>query len=326
MRSHSALYIDAGYLLAAAATRVTGSSLRRGVRVEYAALLAALAAHVESQSGLPLLRSHWYDAARDGKPTWEQEQIALLPKVKLRLGRIGVEGEQKGVDLRIGLDMVGHARNGAVDVIYLVSGDDDLTEAVEEAQAQGVQVIVLAVPGTDGTALAVSRHLAAAADELAIVPAELLDAAITAALTERLVREEHPPAPSASPPPSPSPSPSPSPNIVANRSRPLPPLSAPQDKGGATNATAGDIAATGADSREVNGVIGTVSARTFSAWAATATAEQLEDLRRNRPTIPRDLDRALLVDLSGALGTATLSDDLRITLRARLWDVIETDK
>lgn len=325
MRSHSALYIDAGYLLAAAATRVTGSSLRRGVRVEYAALLAALSAHVESQSGLPLLRSHWYDAARDGKPTWEQEQIALLPKVKLRVGRIGVEGEQKGVDLRIGLDMVGHARNGAVDVIYLVSGDDDLTEAVEEAQAQGVQVIVLAVPGTDGAALAVSRHLAAAADELAIVPAELLDAAVTAALTESLVREEHPPAPSDSPPPSPSPSPS----IVANRTRPLPPLSAPRDAGGATTAPAEDIAAdatTGADPRELNGVIGTVSARTFSAWAATATAEQLEDLRRNRPTIPRDLDRALLVDLSGALGTATLSDDLRISLRARLWDVIETDR
>lgn len=328
MRSHSALYIDAGYLLAAAATRVTGSSLRRGVRVEYAALLAALAAHVESQSGLPLLRSHWYDAARDGKPTWEQEQIALLPKVKLRLGRIGVEGEQKGVDLRIGLDMVGHARNGAVDVIYLVSGDDDLTEAVEEAQAQGVQVIVLAVPGTDGAALAVSRHLAAAADELAIVPAELLDAAVTAALTERLLRGEHPPAPSASPPPSPSPSPSPS--IVANRTRPLPPLSAPQDAGGATTtAPTEDIAAdaaTSADPCESNGAISAVAARTFSAWAATATAEQLEDLRRNRPTIPRDLDRALLVDLSGALGTATLSDDLRIALRARLWDVIQTDR
>lgn len=328
MRSHSALYIDAGYLLAAAATRITGSSLRRGVRVEYAALLAALAAHVESQSGLSLLRSHWYDAARDGKPTWEQEQIALLPKVKLRLGRVGVEGEQKGVDLRIGLDMGGHARNGAVDVIYLVSGDDDLTEAVEEAQAQGVQVIALAVPGTDGAALAVSRHLAAAADELAFAPAGLLDAAVTAALTERLVREEHPPAPasSASPPASPG--------IVAKRARPLPPLSAPHDARGATTAPTEDIAAdaaTGADPRELNGVIGAVAARTFSAWAATATAEQLEDLRRNRPTIPRDLDRALLVDLSGALGTArhgtaTLSDDLRIALRVRLWDVIETDR
>ncbi len=154
MRSHSALYIDAGYLLAVAATRVTGSSLRRGVRVEYAALLAALAAHVESQSGLPLLRSHWYDAARDGKPTWEQEQIALLPKVKLRLGRIGVEGEQKGVDLRIGLDMVGHAGMARSTSSTSFSGDDDLTEAVEEAQAQVCRSSLLAVPGTDGAARA----------------------------------------------------------------------------------------------------------------------------------------------------------------------------
>jgi hypothetical protein len=38
MRSHSALYVDAGYLLSSAATRVTGSSLRRGIEVDYAAL------------------------------------------------------------------------------------------------------------------------------------------------------------------------------------------------------------------------------------------------------------------------------------------------
>ena len=67
----------------------------------------------------------------------------MLPRVKLRLGRLSYTGEQKGVDLRIGLDLVMHARNQAVDVMYLVSGDDDLTEAVEEVQGHGIPVILL---------------------------------------------------------------------------------------------------------------------------------------------------------------------------------------
>ena len=41
-----------------------------------------------------------------------------------------------------------HARNQAVDVIYLVTGDDDLAEAVEEVQGHGIPVILLAVPTT----------------------------------------------------------------------------------------------------------------------------------------------------------------------------------
>ncbi len=89
---------------------------------------------------------HWYDSARNGVPDPQQERIGELSKVKLRLGRFGVNGEQKGVDLRIGLDLVAHARNGASDVFFLVSGDDDLTEAVDEAQVNGVQVVVFAVP------------------------------------------------------------------------------------------------------------------------------------------------------------------------------------
>src|SRR5690606_35289811 len=107
-------------------------------------------------SGLPMLRVHWYDSAKDGVPDAQQERIGELAKVKLRLGRFGVDGQQKGVDLRIGLDLVAHARNDASDVFFLVSGDDDLTEAVEEAQVHGVQVVVLAVPNVADRPHAVS--------------------------------------------------------------------------------------------------------------------------------------------------------------------------
>lgn len=175
MRSQSAIFVDAGYLMAAAATRVTGSSLRRGIKVDYAGLVSELIALVEERAGLPVLRVYWYDAGKNGAAEPEHEKVAVLPKVKLRLGHVGVVGEQKGVDLRIGLDMVGHSRNHAVDVIYLLSGDGDLTEAVEEAQAQGVQVFVLAVPTESGEPHGVSGYLTKAADGVEVLEGSILE-------------------------------------------------------------------------------------------------------------------------------------------------------
>jgi len=83
MRSNSVLFIDAGYLLASAATRRTGSSLRRGIAVDGAALLAGLADLVEKESGLPLLRINWYDSSRHGVPDYAQQQLAELPTAEV---------------------------------------------------------------------------------------------------------------------------------------------------------------------------------------------------------------------------------------------------
>src|SRR5215218_900917 len=113
MRSKCGVYVDAGYLLAAAATLITGTSLRNGIVTDYPSLLQGLSSEAQSLADLPVLRVNWYDAAANGVPDPEQERIGILPKVKLRLGRFGFDGQQKGVDLRIGLDMVAHARNGA---------------------------------------------------------------------------------------------------------------------------------------------------------------------------------------------------------------------
>ncbi|MCA0437137.1 MAG: NYN domain-containing protein [Actinobacteria bacterium] len=180
MRSCCAAYVDVGYLLAAAATRVTGSSLRRGVQTEYDALIAALIAQVEADSGLPLLRVNWYDAGSrpGGMPDATQDEIGALPRVKLRLGRLSYSGEQKGVDVRIGLDLAIQAQHRVADVAYLVSGDDDLTEAVEEAQGRGVQVVLLAVADHDGRPLAVSRHLIRAADRVLLIDPQAIDRTI----------------------------------------------------------------------------------------------------------------------------------------------------
>ena len=137
MRSYCAVHVDVGYLLASAATFVTGSSLRRGIAVDYPTLIARLVEQAETDSGLPLLRVNWYDsgARPGGMPDYQQDEIGLLSRVKLRLGRLSYSGDQKGVDIRIGLDLAIQGRNRVADVVYLVSGDDDLTEAVEEAQS-----------------------------------------------------------------------------------------------------------------------------------------------------------------------------------------------
>src|SRR6476620_5022309 len=177
MRSYCALYVDVGYLLAAAATRVTGTSLRNGVVVSYPDLVARLIADAEQASSLPLLRLHWYDSGNraGGTPDSTQEAIGMLPRVKLRLGRTSPQGEQKGVDLRIGLDLAAHGRNRSVDVIYLLSGDDDLSEAVEEAQSHGMQVVLMAVPDRSGKPHAVSRHLIREADDLIVLDGAVVD-------------------------------------------------------------------------------------------------------------------------------------------------------
>lgn len=314
LRSHTALYIDAGYLLAAAATRLTGSSFRHSVDVDYGRLLNDLIDLVEKRTGLPILRVYWYDAARDGIATPAQERIALLPKVKLRLGRIGVEGEQKGVDLRIGLDMVGHSRNGAVAAMYLLSGDDDLTEAVEEAQSQGVQVIVLAVPSKTGERHGVSKHLMLAADELEIIDADLLDNSVSG------VSPQGTPSTTADDDSTATTQASPA-DVARQAPARIVPLPTPGGTLGLLHSSAAAEAAL--DPEELAATINQVATRTYDAWATAATVAQHDELTAGRPSIPRELDRALLIDLSDALGEYSLSDQVRVALRAEFWAALD---
>lgn len=315
MRSSSAVYVDAGYLLASAARRVTGTSLRNGIHVEFRSLIDGLIRHAEEASGLPVLRVHWYDSAKDGVPDAQQTRIGELPKVKLRLGRFGVDGQQKGVDLRIGLDLVAHARNGASDVFFLVTGDDDLTEAVEESQVHGVQVIVVAVPNVQGRAHGVSRHLVLAADEVMTLAPELIDAA---------VRRVELPAPVPTPA-APVAMPRPTPRDIAMHSSPS--ITVPTSELAYSSAT-------GERSRLVPGYgmtseedeqIDTVVSNVLETFRQSAGDEAQQNLNRGRPSIPREIDRALLTDLSSALDVNDLSDHVRFRLRERFWRAYDAE-
>lgn len=322
MRSRCSLYVDVGYLLTSAATRVTGTSLRNGIHVEYAPLVEALVHQAEMMSGLSVLRVHWYDSAKDGVPDAQQERIGELPKVKLRLGRFGMDGQQKGVDLRIGLDLVAHARNGAAEVFFLVSGDDDLTEAVEEAQVHGVQVVLLAVPSTEDKPHGVSRHLMRAADGLEILPSETID--------QTVMKVEMPPATPPTPlqvavmPPVGQPRAKATPRDLAGLGRPA--AVSPSSSVLAYSAATGrepQILTEYEDLAELAEQIDFVVTNVLTAFRKSGTAEALAELRVGRPSIPRDIDKALLTDLSDRCGVYDLSEPVRYKLRARFWEMYD---
>lgn len=55
--------------------------------------------------------------------------------------------EQKGVDMRIGLDIANYAVNRTVDRIILVTGDTDCLPAMKQARTMGLQIILVSFPG-----------------------------------------------------------------------------------------------------------------------------------------------------------------------------------
>ena len=373
MRSLAALYVDAGYLLHAAATRVAGTSLRSSVKVDYAGLVEGLADQAAEMSGLPVLRTNWYDSGAGVRsaPDAVQTSIGMLPRTKLRLGRLSPNGDQKGVDVRMGLDLVTHARNNAVDVMYLLSGDDDLTEAVEEAQSHGVQVSLLAVPDRDGHAFGVSLHLRQEADGLELITPEVIDSHVTVAgpqgashaagqgsdttggreagpdtangapatpPTPASVRRPDEPtvprqplAPSpadeapvpASPetatsvPTAPEPIPVPTPRVLATRAlRPEPVYRTATGQAPVNHLAEVDI-------EEMTETIDGVVRQTLGAWQLTNTPTEVRQLLQDRPNIPQALDRALLNDLSTALGIYELDEPTRFLLRRRFWELAQ---
>ncbi|SEJ51755.1 NYN domain-containing protein [Demequina mangrovi] len=338
MRSNATVYIDAGYLVAAAATRLTGSSFRRGIQPDYPSLIGAILTQAEQLAGRPVLRSHWYDAARDQHPDEDQRVIEMIPRVKLRLGRIGNEGQQKGVDLKIGLDMVTHARNGAIDTLVLVSGDDDLTEAVDQAQASGVEVIVLAVPDAQGRPHGVSRHLQATADRLELISGDSLDASIVRRIATSTPAEAVKAVHDAPVPTSADVTAAPAADAAAHRPSPadlarprsgastrpidtyLAPVPVYSSSSGDTDAPAPVASQTGPTYDES---IAQVARASLNAFLAYATQAQLVSLRTNRPSIPRELDSTLLRDLSDAIGIYTLSEVERHALRDAFWDALD---
>ncbi len=151
-----AIFVDVGYVVASVAELLAGSAERHMISCDYGQLVRSLVDEAARDSGMPLLRTYWYDASLSGQPEHDQVTVADLPGVRLRLGRL-VRGEQKGVDSRIVRDLIVLAHDRAMAAAYLAAGDEDICEGVVEAQDHGVRVTLLGVPGVNQSRLLVQQ-------------------------------------------------------------------------------------------------------------------------------------------------------------------------
>jgi uncharacterized LabA/DUF88 family protein len=161
-----AIFVDLGYVLAAAGELCLGTSLRPQMDCDYEGLASSLASHLTDHCGLPLLRSYWYDAASGGIPTEHHRQLAALGSVKVRLGRM-VQGRQKGVDSLMVRDLMTLAQARGMVTAFLVTGDDDIREGMTQAQDLGVRAILVGVPGNNQ-----AHTLVWESDEHVVLPQE----------------------------------------------------------------------------------------------------------------------------------------------------------
>ncbi|MFI9272420.1 NYN domain-containing protein [Kitasatospora sp. NPDC052896] len=145
--------VDAGYLLGAAASLLAGESARSRVTVDHTALIASLRERAEEETGLPLLRIYWFDAAPERRPMPEHRRLRVLPRVTVRLGALTrADGRwvQKGVDAAMHAELSELARNRACADVVLVTGDGDLLPGMMSAKEHGVAVHLWALQAADG--------------------------------------------------------------------------------------------------------------------------------------------------------------------------------
>lgn len=132
-------------LFAAGSKLIADEKLSRGeLNLDYDAVLKLLGELVTEVTGMPLLRVYWYDGTATG-PTPQQLALAYRPSVKLRLGFVNQQGQQKGVDSLVVTDLINLARNRAMADVLLMTGDEDIRVGVQQAQEFGVRVHLLGI-------------------------------------------------------------------------------------------------------------------------------------------------------------------------------------
>lgn len=171
-----ALFVDAGYLFAEGGKLCFGITARRELELDAGGLNDELVALANGRCGLPVLRTYWYDGARDGIATPSQQRIAGLANVKLRLGRLNARNEQKGVDALIFRDLMTLARERAITDAFLLSGDEDLREGVRAAQDMGVRVTLIGIATRNPAEFNQSRELSQEVDEVVQLSRDVLAA------------------------------------------------------------------------------------------------------------------------------------------------------
>ena len=173
-----ALFVDAGYLYAEGGKLCCGTPSRLGFTLDVANFNLMLRELAQEHCGLNVLRTYWYDGARDGIRTAAHQEIAALPNVKIRLGGINHQGQQKGVDALVYRDLMTLAHAHAISDAFILAGDEDVREGVRTAQDQGVRVTVIGIDSP--IEVNQSRELVFEADEIITLTRETLEPFFTA--------------------------------------------------------------------------------------------------------------------------------------------------
>ncbi|MFJ1752603.1 NYN domain-containing protein [Kitasatospora sp. NPDC088134] len=274
--------VDAGYLLGAAASLLAGEPGRSRIAVDHPVLISALRERAEEETGLPLLRIYWFDAAVDRRPAPEHRRLRVLPRVTVRLGALTrAEGRwvQKGVDAAMHAELSELARNHACADVVLVTGDGDLLPGVASAKEHGVALHLWALEAADGD-FNQSEELVGEADERRVLDrawierwARPREAAAPVALPVAPVAVLAPPpaAVAVLPVAAPRPRPVPAPPAPAARTAPLRVIPTPKDLAGrAATVPAGPGTATGGPVLRWSSDRGWVDHRADTATAADA--------------------------------------------------------
>ena len=328
-----AVFVDAGYLYAAAGELVHATSRRRELRIDAPALVAALLERAAATVPGERLRLYWFDAARDRVPTVEHRELARLSHVKVRLGNLTRAGVQKGVDAQLRSDMVALATAGAITDAVLLSGDEDMVPAVEEAQAHGVLVHLWGIEPPYGSNQ--SERLVWEADTVHVLDRAALQRYVHLAPGAVPATAEPDPGPDPAGPPGQDVAPTP---VAVTTTAPPPPATpapAVVEPAGATGAiseavgrpspaTLAQIARRPAPAPVYPGltyeVAFDVGEHVAARWLLTRGRENLADLLPG-PTLPASIDRELLIEVERDLQTSLRQDhQARVWVREGFWD------
>jgi len=166
-----ALFVDASYVLADGAMAVHGTRRGESVSWDYEGLLRFLSGLARERTGLPVLRCYWYEATVDGRRTAEQDALADVPGIKLRVAKIR-PGRREGVETEIHRDLTTLARNNAICDALVLSAEEDLAQVIADVQDLGMRVTVVHI-AVDGN-WTISRALRQESDDIIEIGGEQL--------------------------------------------------------------------------------------------------------------------------------------------------------
>jgi uncharacterized LabA/DUF88 family protein len=145
------IFVDAGYFYDQGAIAISGRKhARTAIQFDPAAFFAEFSSFAERLTNGKVHRIYWYDGAKNMVPDDRHIAIDSQPFVKLRLGRLTLDGGQKGVDTLMVRDLMVLSQERTLQQAVVLTGDDDLREGIEYAQDRGVLVYLVGIKDSDG--------------------------------------------------------------------------------------------------------------------------------------------------------------------------------